>query len=73
MKCFDVKYGSLPKAELHCHLEGAVRTVTMIDIAREYGLELPSYDVAGLDPRVKVYEQLKNLGAVLDAFGIAQR
>ncbi len=73
MKCFDAKYNRLPKAELHCHLEGAIRTATIIDIAREYGLELPAYDVAGLDPHVKVYEQLKDLGAVLDAFGIAQR
>ena len=73
MKCFDAQYNCLPKAELHCHLEGAVRTATIIDVAREYGLELPAYDVAGLDPRVKVYGQLKDLGAVLDAFGIAQR
>jgi adenosine deaminase len=73
MKCFDTKYNRLPKAELHCHLEGAVRTATIIDIAREYGLELPAYDVAGLDPRVKVYDQLKDLGAVLEAFGIAQK
>jgi len=73
MKCFDVKYNRLPKAEIHCHLEGAIRTATIIDIAREYGLELPAYDVAGLDPRVKVYDQLKDLGAVLEAFGIAQK
>lgn len=62
----------LPKAELHCHLEGAIRTATIIDIAREYGLELPAYDVAGLDPRVKVYDQLKDLAAVLEAFSIAR-
>jgi len=73
MKCFDEKYNRLPKAELHCHLEGAVRTATILDIAREYGLELPAYDVAGLDPHVKVYDQLKDLAAVLEAFGIAQR
>jgi adenosine deaminase len=73
MKCFDAKYNRLPKAELHCHLEGAIRTATIIDIAREYGLELPAYDVAALDPRVKVYDQLKDLGAVLDAFGIARK
>jgi adenosine deaminase len=73
MKCFDAKYNRLPKAELHCHLEGAIRTATMIDIAREHGLELPAYDVAALDPRVKVYDQLKDLGAVLEAFGIAQK
>ena len=72
MKCFDAKYNRLPKAELHCHLEGAIRTATIIDIAREYGLKLPAYDVAGLDPHVKVFEQLKDLEAVLKAFGIAQ-
>ncbi len=72
MKCFDPRYNRLPKAELHCHLEGSIRTATMIDIARQYGLPLPAYDVAGLDPHVKVYNQLKNLGAVLEAFGIAR-
>ena len=73
MKCFDAQYNCLPKAEIHCHLEGAIRTATIIDIAREYGLELPAYDVAALDPRVKVYDQLKDLGAVLEAFGIARK
>jgi adenosine deaminase len=72
MKCFDAQYNLLPKAELHCHLEGAIRTATIIETAREYGLKLPAYDVAGLDPHVKVYEQLKSLSAVLEAFGIAQ-
>jgi adenosine deaminase len=73
MKCFDAKYNRLPKAELHCHLEGAIRTATIIDIARQYGLELPAQDVAGLDPHVKVYDQLNSLKAVLEAFGIAQK
>jgi len=72
MKCFDPKYNALPKAELHCHLEGAIRTDTIIDIAREYGLRLPAYDVAGLNPHVKVLQQLKDLGAVLEAFNIAR-
>jgi adenosine deaminase len=73
MKCFDPKYNGLPKVELHCHLEGAIRTATIIDIAREYGLELPAYDVAGLDPHVKVFNQLKDLATVLEAFGIARK
>src|ERR1022692_2859560 len=73
MKCFDAQYNLLPKAELHCHLEGAIRTATIIDIAREHGLELPAYDVAGLHPRVTVFDQLKDLGSVLEAFGIAQK
>jgi adenosine deaminase len=72
MKCFDALYNDLPKAELHCHLEGSIRTATIIDIAREHGLSLPAFDVAALDPYVKVYEQLKDLQSVLDAFAIFQ-
>jgi adenosine deaminase len=72
MKCFDPKYNALPKVELHCHLEGSIRTATIIDIAREYNLPLPAYDVARLDPHVKVLQQLQSLGAVLEAFAIAR-
>jgi adenosine deaminase len=72
VKNFDPKYNSLPKAELHCHLEGSIRTATLIDIAREHDLPLPAHDVAGLDPHVKVFEQLKDLAAVLEAFRIAR-
>ena len=72
MKCFDPKYNAVPKTEIHCHLEGAIRTQTIIDIAREYELKLPAYDVPLLDPHVKVFDQLRNLDAVLEAFRIAQ-
>ena len=72
MKNFDPKYNDLPKAEIHVHLEGAIRTGTLIDIAREHGLELPAYDVEGLNPHVKIYEQWESLDAVLEAFAIAQ-
>ncbi|MGE5073534.1 MAG: adenosine deaminase [Anaerolineae bacterium] len=72
MKNFDPQYNELPKTEIHCHLEGAIRTSTIIDIARQYGLPLPSYDVAGLNPHVKVYDQWRDLHTVLEAFGIAR-
>lgn len=72
MKCFDPLYNNLNKTELHCHLEGAIRTTTIIEIASEHGLALPSYDPAGLDPHVKVYDQMHDLQSVLDAFAIAQ-
>jgi len=36
-------YKSLPKVELHRHLEGSLRLSTMLDIARTYKLDLP-YD-----------------------------
>ncbi|MBN1451774.1 MAG: adenosine deaminase [Anaerolineales bacterium] len=72
MKCFDAQYNDLPKAEIHIHLEGSIRTATIIDIAREHNLSLPAYEVETLDPHVKVYEQLQSLQAVLEAFAIFQ-
>jgi adenosine deaminase len=72
MKNFDPKYNDIPKAEIHCHLEGSIRTQTIIDVAREYNLKLPSYKVSELDKRVKVFDQLRDLQAVLDAFAIFQ-
>lgn len=72
MKCFDPKYNNIPKVELHCHLEGAIRTGTILDIARAHGLNLPAWDVETLNPHVKVYEQMRDLHAVLEAFGIFQ-
>ena len=73
MKNFDPKYNAIPKTEIHIHLEGAIRTQTIIDIAKEYNLKLPAYDVSELDKHVKVYDQMRDLQAVLDAFDIFQR
>lgn len=72
MKNFDPKYNDIPKTEIHCHLEGAIRTQTIIDIARKYNLKLPSYKAGELDRHVKVYDQLRDLQAVLEAFDIFQ-
>src|SRR5512145_1058061 len=72
MKNFDPKYNDIPKTEIHCHLEGAIRTQTILDIAKEYNLRLPTYDVHELDKHVKVYDQMQNLEAVLQAFAIFQ-
>ncbi len=72
MKNFDPRYKDIPKVELHCHLEGAIRTSTIIDVARQYGIELPSYEVPELDKHVKVFDQWRDLHSVLAAFGIAR-
>lgn len=73
MKNFDPKYNDIPKTEIHCHLEGAIRTRTIIDIAREYNISLPVYEVDELDKHVKVLDQMRDLQAVLEAFDIFQR
>lgn len=72
MKNFDPKYNDIPKTEIHIHLEGSIRTGTIIEIAREYNLKLPAYEVAELDKHVKVLEQMRDLRAVLEAFAIFQ-
>ena len=72
MKNFDARYNDLPKTEIHIHLEGSIRTQTIIDIANDYGLNLPSHDIDELNKHVKVYDQMRDLGAVLEAFAIFQ-
>jgi adenosine deaminase len=72
MKNFDARYNDLPKTEIHIHLEGSIRTQTIIDIARDYKLELPSYVARELDQHLKVYDQMRDLNAVLKAFAIFQ-
>ena len=72
MKNFDPRYNDIPKTEIHCHLEGAIRTQTIIDVAREYNLQLPAYESDELDRHVKVLDQMRDLHAVLAAFAIFQ-
>ncbi len=50
------KYFSLPKVELHRHLEGSLRLTTMLDIANQHGVTVPDsmFNLSGL---VQVQDQ----------------
>ncbi len=58
---------ALPKTDLHVHLDGSLRIPTLIELAREQRLELPSYTEGGL--RETVYkERYTSLGDYLKGF-----
>ena len=51
-------YRSLPKVELHRHLEGSLRLDTMLDVASQHGITIPE-DVLRLSNLVQVQEEDK--------------
>ena len=48
------EFKAMPKIELHRHLEGAVRLETLLEVAREYRIDLPAYSAEELRPYVQV-------------------
>lgn len=60
----------LPKTDLHVHLDGSMRVATMIDIARDRGVQLPSMEPEGLRPFVEMGEECESLEEYLRAFDI---
>lgn len=43
---------ALPKTDLHVHLDGSLRLPTLIELAREHRVDLPSFDPDGLNETV---------------------
>lgn len=43
----------MPKVDLHRHMEGCLRLETLAEVAREHGVNLPSYEIEELRPYVQ--------------------
>ncbi len=65
---------ALPKIDLHRHLEGSLRLETLAGIAREHGVNLPSYDLDQLRPYVQVTEDYEpDFHRFLEKFKLLRR
>ena len=57
----------LPKAELHCHLDGSLRPSTLLELTREYGVPIAAGDAEGVRRHMRV-EHAHNLEDYLARF-----
>ncbi len=61
---------SLPKTDLHCHLDGSMRLGTILQLAEKQRVKLPADDTAGLAKAIHLGERCKDLVEYLKAFDI---
>ncbi len=64
---------SLPKIDLHRHLEGSLRLSTLLDIAVEHGINVPTRDVEQLRPYVQITNDPPDYRRFLEKFKILRQ
>lgn len=61
---------SLPKTDLHCHLDGSMRLKTILELAEEQKVKLPASDEASLAKAIHMGQICENLEDYLTAFDV---
>jgi len=60
----------LPKTDLHCHLDGSLRLDTVLDLAKQQKVKLPTFDRSELFGLLYAGEHVESLDDYLRAFDI---
>jgi adenosine deaminase len=63
-----MNFKSLPKIDLHLHLDGAIRVRTIVELGEELGIKLPTYDPKKLATLVQVNRDCRSLTDFLKRF-----
>lgn len=63
----------LPKIDLHRHLEGCLRLETVVELARDHGVNLPSYNIEQLRPLVQATYDPPDFDRYLAKFRVLRR
>jgi adenosine deaminase len=66
-------FRTLPKADLHVHLDGSLRLETILDLARSEEIDLPAESVAGLRDAIGCGNNFGSLVEYLRGFDITLR
>ncbi len=65
-----MNYFDLPKIDLHCHLDGSIRPQTIIDLARQHGVDLPADNAESIQPYLIAPESCPDLDEYLKRFAL---
>ena len=63
-----MNYLDLPKIDLHCHLDGSVRPATIIDLAAQQSIQIPSQNIDEINQLMIAPETCANLEEYLKRF-----